>query len=157
MKLGFFPVAAAVLCAAGALAQQQASVVIDENTITVKNATARNASLAAAAFHTEADLAFQGMFVPKGDYTMFVIANGNRWELALNKATGPRAAIYDPKMDLGRAPMTLSKTPSPSPGATCTVKLTKTAALAAKVEVAWNNTVASVPFHLDRTANDSEW
>ncbi len=155
MKLGLFPVAAAVLCVAGALAQQQASVVIDENTITVKNAAARNASLAAAAFHTDADLAFQGMFVPKGDYTMFVIASGNRWELALNKATGPRAATYDPKMDLGRAAMTLSK--PPSPGGTCTVKLTKTAALAAKVEVAWNNTVASVPFHLDRTANDSEW
>jgi len=35
--------------------------------------------------------------------------------------------------------------------------LTKSAALAAKVEVVWKGTAASASFHLDRGGNDSEW
>jgi hypothetical protein len=51
--------------------------------------------------------------------------------------------------------MTMSKPPATV--AACTVTLTKTAARAAKIEVAWNDTVAAATFHLDRGAGDSEW
>jgi hypothetical protein len=33
---------------------------------------------------------------------------------------------------------------------------TKTAALSAKLELSWENTIASVPFHIDY-ASDREW
>jgi hypothetical protein len=51
--------------------------------------------------------------------------------------------------------MTMSKAPAPAAG--CKITLTKTAALAAKLEVAWNDAVASTTFHLDRSASDVEW
>ena len=51
--------------------------------------------------------------------------------------------------------MTMSK-PS-APAGDCKMTLSKIAALAARLEVTWNNQAASAPFHLDRGANDSEW
>jgi hypothetical protein len=39
----------------------------------------------------------------------------------------------------------------------CKITLTKTAALAAKLEVALNGITGAAPFHLDRGGNDTEW
>ena len=78
-----------------------------------------------------------------------------QWQLAINKATGAKAATYDPKSDLGRIPMTMGKAPAPAPN--CKMTLTKTAALAAKLEVAWESAIASAPFHLDTVGADREW
>jgi hypothetical protein len=72
----------------------------------------------------------------------------------LNKATGAKAAAYDPKLDLGKVALTMG--PAGAPG-DCKITLTKTAALAAKLDVAWNNAVGSTRFHLDRGGTDSEW
>ena len=108
-----------------------------------------------AAFNTDADLVFKGVAVPKGDYTLYVLVGQNTWQLIVNKATGAKAAAYDPKLDVGRVSMTLAK--SPAPVETCRITLTKTAALAARLEVAWENTVATAPFHLDRVSDHSEW
>jgi len=140
---------------AAAYAQQQSSATIDGHTVTVKYSAPSAKNRAAAAFHTDADLAFKGVSVPKGDYTIYILADGSQWQLALNKATGAKAATYDAKLDLGRVAMTMS--PAAAPGDACKITLTRTAALAAKLEVAWNNAAASASFHLDRGASDSEW
>jgi hypothetical protein len=140
--------------AAAAFAQQESSVVIEGQKMVLKYAPPTVKTRIAASFHVDADLAFKGVTVPKGAYTVYILAEGAQWQLAINKATGTQAA-YDPKLDVGKVPMTMSKPPAAV--AACTVTLTKTAARAAKIEVAWNDTVAAVVFHLDRGAGDSEW
>lgn len=109
----------------------------------------------AVAFHTDVDLVFKGATVPKGDYTLYVLPDAGAWQLIVNKQTGPKALTHNPKMDVGRVPMILSK--APAPVETCKVTITKTAARAAKLEIAWENTIGSAAFHLDRVAGDSEW
>jgi hypothetical protein len=133
---------------------QQATVSIDGHAITINFTPPATKKPATASFHTDADLAFKGMRVPKGDYTVYVLTDGPQWHLAVNKATGAKAAIYDAKLDLGRVNMVMAKGAA-SP--TCRMTLTKTAALAAKLEVVLNDEVASAPFYLDRGANDREW
>jgi hypothetical protein len=110
---------------------------------------------AAAAFHTDADIVFKGVNVSKGDYTLYVLVAADKWQLIINKQSGPKALAYDPKMDLGRVVMSLAKPAAPVE--TCKLTLTKTAAMAGKLELAWENTVASVPFYLDKAPGDSEW
>ena len=152
-------------------AQEQTSVVIQGKAITVKYTASlmngrrifgaavpygqvwRIGDKAAPTFHTDADLVFYGLTVPRGDYTLYVLPAADKWQLIINRQTG--AAAYDPKMDVGRAPMTMGKPPAPVE--TCKVTLTKTAALAAKLELSWENTVASVPFHIDLITSDREW
>ena len=136
-------------------AQQKASVTIDGHAIALAYSAPATKTCAAASFHTESDVAFKGISVPKGDYTLYVLAVGAQWQLAVNKATGPKAATYDPKLDLGKVAMTMAK--APAPAATCNITLTKSAAMAARVEVTWNDSVASAAFHLDRASADSEW
>jgi Protein of unknown function (DUF2911) len=155
-EFGLTRVFAAAFLAAAALAQQAAtSVTIESKTIAVKYAAPTVKGRIAAAFHTDADLAFKGFAVPEGDYTLYILADGPQWQLAINKATGAKAATYDPKSDLGRIPMTMGKPPAPV--ANCKMTLTKTAALAAKLEVAWESTIASASFHLDTVGADREW
>lgn len=141
--------------AAVAFAQQEASVAIEGQKIVVKYAPPSVKTRVAASFHSDADIAFKGVNVPKGDYTLYVLAEGSQWHLAVNKASGAKAATYDPKLDLGKVAMTMSKPPAAV--ASCKIALTKTAALAAKLEVSWNDAVAAATFHLDRGASDSEW
>jgi len=143
--------------AAAAFAQPagQTSVTIESKTIAVKYAAPTAKTRLNAAFHTDADLAFKGFAVPEGDYTLYILADGPQWQLAINKATGARAAVYDPKSDLGRIPMTMGKAAAPAPN--CKMTLTKTAALAAKLEVAWESVIASASFHLDTVGADREW
>jgi hypothetical protein len=157
--------------AAAAQAQEQVSVVIEGKTIAVKYAAPsingrkifgaavpygqvwRIGDKAAPAFHTDGDLAFYGLTVPKGDYTLYVLPTADKWQLIISKQTG--AGAYDPKMDVGRAPMTIEK--ASAPVETCKLALTKTAALSGKFQLSWENVVASIPFRIDMVASDREW
>jgi hypothetical protein len=152
-------------------AQEQASLVIQGKTIAVKHTgTAMNGrkifgaavpygqvwrigEKAAPVLHTDADLAFYGLTVPKGDYTLYVLPAADKWLLIINRQTG--GAAYNPKSDVGRVAMTMAK--APAPVETSKVVLTKTAALSGKLELAWEGTVASVPFRVDMGASDREW
>ena len=136
-------------------APEQLSTTIEGKTIAVKHSPQSLKGQKIFGFHTEADLVFKGATVPKGDYTLYIIGDTGNWKLAISKQTAAKAGVYDAKLDVGRVPMTVTK--SPAAVEACKLKLTKTAALAAKIEVAWENTVATVPFHLDRVAGDSEW
>ena len=109
-----------------------------------------------ATFHTDVGLVFKGFVVPKGDYTLYVLpVDATNWQLIVNKQTGPKALTYDAKLDVGRTAMTV--TAAPAPIETCRLAVVKTAATAAKIEVAWENIVASASFHPDRAGSNSEW
>jgi len=98
----------------------------------------------ATAFHTDADLDLGGLAVPKGDYTLFVlVSDPDHWKLIINKQTGQWGLTYSQARDLGRVNMTMSK-PS-SKIETFKITLSKTGAKDGKLEMAWDNYIASVP------------
>jgi hypothetical protein len=135
--------------------QQLASATLDGETITVKYSAPADKNRVAGSFHTDADLVFKGFNVPKGNYTVYILADGIQWQLAVNKATGAKAATYDPKQDLGRVPMMMIRPQGPATA--CKITLSKTAPLAAELQVLWNEKAASTSFRLDRGPGDSEW
>src|ERR1700733_8950997 len=101
----------------------------------------------ATAFHTDTDLDIGGLRVPKGDYTVYVwVADPDNWQLILSKETGQWGLIYNAKMDLGRVKMTMSKPPAPIE--TYKMTLSATGANTGKLQLEWENHVASVPITL---------
>ena len=96
----------------------------------------------ATAFHTDANLDINGLAVPKGDYTLFVYLDPKQWQLVVSKQTGEWGLDYDQSHDLGRAKMDMSKPPAPIEKYRMT--LTSVGGNKAKLELAWENTVASV-------------
>ena len=98
----------------------------------------------ATSFHTDGDLTIGNLTVPKGDYTIYVwVADPDNWQLILSRQTGQWGLEYNAKMDLGRVKMTMSKPPAPVE----VYKMTLSAAGAksGKLELAWENHIASVP------------
>jgi hypothetical protein len=106
-------------------------------------------------FHTDADLDIQGLAVPKGDYTLYVLPNAKEWMLIVSKQTGPQAAAYSQKMDLGRVPMDMKK--SGAPAETLRMTLKSFGSFAGSLELAWEDTVASVPFSINAIEPNREW
>ncbi|MGA3185941.1 MAG: DUF2911 domain-containing protein [Bryobacteraceae bacterium] len=98
----------------------------------------------ATALHTDADLVINGLNVPKGDYTVFVLVNVNPWQLIINKQTKQWGLEYSAAQDLGRVPMTIMKPAAPIE----TFKITLSAAGGnkGKLQMEWENVIASVPF-----------
>jgi hypothetical protein len=100
---------------------------------------------AATAFHTEAALNIKGLEVPAGDYTLFVnVADPNQWELIVSKETGEWGLAYKKDKDLGRVKMDMSKPPAPIE--TYKMTLSSTGANSGKLQLEWENHIASVPF-----------
>jgi hypothetical protein len=98
----------------------------------------------ATAFHTDADLNVAGLNVPKGDYTLFVdVKNPDAWTLIFNKQTGQWGLTYDAGQDLGRVKLNMSKPPASIEQLKYT--LTDDGGGKAKLQLAWENHVASVP------------
>jgi hypothetical protein len=99
---------------------------------------------AATALHTDADLQIKGLAVPKGDYTLFALVNEEPWQLIVSKQTGEWGLAYAKDQDLGRVPLDMSKPPAPAE--VFKITLTATGPTSGKMEFAWENKVASVPF-----------
>jgi hypothetical protein len=97
----------------------------------------------ATAFHTDADLDVNGLAVPKGDYTLWVLADTNQWKLIINKQTGQWGLDYSQNRDLGRVAMNMSKPPAPVE--TLKITLSSEGGNKGKLQLAWENIVASVP------------
>ncbi|MBV8846227.1 MAG: DUF2911 domain-containing protein [Bryobacterales bacterium] len=97
----------------------------------------------ATSFHTDADLDVGGLSVPKGDYTLYCwVKDPNAWELIISKETGQWGLEYNPKMDLGRAKMTMS-TPS-AKVETLKYTFTSQGGNKVKLDLAWENHAGSV-------------
>jgi hypothetical protein len=153
MKNCLCGIALLVAVAVFACAQEAtASVTLAGRAIAIKYSPPASGNRAAASLHTAADLAFQGFNIPKGDYTLYILAQGSQWVLAVNKATGSAAANYRASLDVGRVPMMITKPVAPAPGYALT--LSQTSALAAKLDVFWNGVEASALFHAARGAAD---
>jgi hypothetical protein len=101
----------------------------------------------ATALHTDADLKLEGLLIPKGDYTLFVWLDQKQWQLIVNKQTGQTGLEYDARRDLGRVPMTMSRPPKTIEKFRIT--LSKTDLSDGRLELAWEDTVASVGFTVD--------
>jgi hypothetical protein len=98
----------------------------------------------ATAFHTDADLDIGGLAVPKGDYTLYAwVENPDQWQLILSKQTGQWGLTYEPKLDLGRVKMTMSKPPATIERFKIT--LSATGSNTASLQLEWENHIASVP------------
>jgi hypothetical protein len=101
----------------------------------------------ATAFHTDAPLDIGGLQVPKGDYTIYVwVADPDNWQLIINKQTGQWGLDYTAKMDVGRAKMTMSKPPALIE--TYKMTLSGTGPKTGKLQLEWENHIASVPITL---------
>jgi hypothetical protein len=110
-------------------------------TYPVWRAGANNATV----LHTDADLDLGGLAVPKGDYSLYVnLANPASWELIVNKQTGQEGTEYDPKQDLGRVKMTMSKPAAMVEQLKYTIS--SSGGNKGKLELAWENVAASVNF-----------
>jgi hypothetical protein len=118
----------------------EGGVVSKDKTYPVWRAGANSAT----ALHTEADLNIKGLAVPKGDYTVFVLVKADPWELIINKQTGQWGLSYNQGQDLGRVKMDVSK-PS-SPIETLKITLSSAGGNQGKLQLEWENTIASVPF-----------
>jgi hypothetical protein len=97
----------------------------------------------ATAFHTDATLDINGLTVPKGDYTLFVYLDPKQWQLIVSKQTGEWGLDYDQSRDFGRVKMDMSKPAAPIEKYRMT--LASLGGNRARLELAWENTVASVP------------
>jgi hypothetical protein len=99
---------------------------------------------AATTLHTDADLTIGGLDVPTGTYTLFVLVeNPDAWQLIINKQTGQWGLKYDKSQDLGRVPMEMSKPSSLVETLKYTIR--DEGDHKGKLELAWENHVASVP------------
>ncbi len=99
----------------------------------------------ATAFHTDADLQFAGLSVPKGDYTLFVdVKDPSSWVLVVNKQTGQWGLTYTPAQDLGRVKLNMSKPPASIENLKYT--LTSEGGANGKLQLEWENHIASVSF-----------
>jgi hypothetical protein len=99
---------------------------------------------AATALHTDADLEIKGLSVPKGDYTLFALVDRTPWQLIINKQTGQWGLAYNQAQDLGRVPMDMAKPESPIE--TLKIALSQTGTDTGRLEVRFENFIASVPF-----------
>jgi len=100
--------------------------------------------------HTDADLNINGLAVPAGEYTLFAELGEGQWQLVVNKQTGQwgikrgGVANFDEAQNVGKTRMTMSK-PS-APVETLKITLSSAGGNNGKLQVEFENVVASVPF-----------
>jgi hypothetical protein len=92
---------------------------------------------------TDKALMFGNTHVSAGTFTVYTHASEKGWQLAINKQTGQWGTEYDPKQDLGRVPLTLSKTPSPVEQ--FTIEIADTPA-GGELRLTWDTTQATAAF-----------
>jgi len=98
----------------------------------------------ATTFTTEADLMVGTLVVPKGTYTLYAwVQNPDAWDLIINRQTGQWGLSYDPKQDLGRVKMTMSKPPTLVE--TLKYSIADKGAGKGELRLEWEHRVATVP------------
>jgi Protein of unknown function (DUF2911) len=101
----------------------------------------------ATTLDTDADIMIGDLKVPKGVYTLYLIATSNSdWKLAVNKQTGQWGTEYNPGQDLGRVPMHVHKTGSMIE--TLKIELTSHGSDSGTLTIEWGHSRATVPVKL---------
>lgn len=99
---------------------------------------------AATTFTTDTDVMVGTLAVPKGTYTLYAwVQNPDAWDLIISKQTGQWGLAYDPKLDLGRVKMTMSKPPALVE--TLKYSIAEKGAGSGELRLEWEHRVASVP------------
>jgi hypothetical protein len=112
----------------------------------------------ATVLHTDADLDIGGLAVPKGEYTLYIDLDKGNWKLIVNKqlmdarrkrplwgiVDARGGTTDDPATELGRAALTMGKPAAPVE--MLHIALKRTGDTDGKLEIAWENVTASVPF-----------
>jgi hypothetical protein len=97
----------------------------------------------ATTLKTDKPLKFGSVALPAGTYTLYTLPNEKAWQLIISKKTGQWGIPYPAGHDLGRVPMTVSKTSAPVEQLTISIA---PAASGGTLKVEWGTTSASVPF-----------
>jgi len=99
---------------------------------------------AATMLTTDADVTIGTLAVPKGTYTLYAwVQNPDAWDLIVSRQTGQWGLSYDPKQDLGRVKMTMSKPPALVE--TLRYEIRDSGGGKGELRLAWENHIASVP------------
>lgn len=103
----------------------------------------------ATVLHTDADLDFNGLAVPAGEYSLYIALDKGKWQLIVNKQTGQWGITMgggttdDPSKDVGRVPLAMGKPPAVVEQ--LKIALSSTGSKG-KLDIAWENVAASAPF-----------
>ena len=104
----------------------------------------------ATSLHTDADLTFGSVNVPKGDYTLYIALDTGKWDLVISKQTGQwginrdGSTSLDTSKEVGRVHLAMSK-----PGAPVElfkINLASAGGDKGKLDMAWENVEASTTF-----------
>lgn len=95
---------------------------------------------------TDANLTIGDLAVPKGVYTLYILATESGWNLIVNKQTGQWGTEYSEAQDLGRVPMKTTKLGMPVEALKITLR--STGVKQGVLDIAWGSTLASVPVKL---------
>ena len=104
----------------------------------------------ATVLHTDGELAFRGLTVPPGDYSLYVFLDKGQWQLIVNKQTGQWGVNQDnsttdkPADELGRVPMTMAR--NASPVETMKLDVEHGQGNRGAIAVKWENVSATAPF-----------
>lgn len=98
----------------------------------------------ATMFGTTANLDIGGKSVPAGQYTIYSLPAENAWKLIVNRQTGQWGTEYDQKQDLARIDMRRESLPQAVDQ--FTISFRKTGPDSGILDLAWENTRASVSF-----------
>jgi hypothetical protein len=108
---------------------------------------------AATAFHTDVDLNIGGTAVPRGDYTLVLLASRTGAKLVVSRQTGQWGTMYDAARDLARIDMTTRTLAEPVESFTITLVPAATqegAAASGRLVAAWGTSEFSVPWRVGR-------
>jgi len=108
--------------------------------------------------HTDADLDFGGLTVPKGEYALYVDLDKGSWKLIVNKqvmdakrgrplwgvANHKGDTTDDPATELGRINLAMGKIATPVER--LKIDLARTGDAQGRLDIAWENVTASTPF-----------
>jgi hypothetical protein len=92
---------------------------------------------------TEANLDIGGLKIPKGNYTIYTIPQANEWTLIISKELGQWGTDYHPKLDLGRAKMSVKTLDKPVEE--FKLEVTSQGPKNGMLTMTWEKTQASVP------------
>ena len=104
----------------------------------------------ATCIHTDAELDFNGLKVPPGDYSLYIDLDAGKWKLILNKQTGQWGINRDGSttrnaaQDVGAIALAMSK--SPALVEQLKIDLTGTGGNKGRLQIQWENVSASTTF-----------
>jgi len=103
----------------------------------------RTGADSATTMSTEANLEIGTLKVPKGNYTIYTIPQAAEWTLIVSKELGQWGTDYHPKLDLGRAKMSVKALAAPVEN--FKLEISSQGANSGLLTMTWEKTQASIP------------